>query len=99
MKYYELIHQQLNDDWFASVKVPAEDLDEAIKIRNEYLAHGFTAGILKQKNYYVLEVFSLKLFCQNQITSHILNISTAAGIAGLLWFIIFILLILKTIMY
>lgn len=99
MKYYRLIHQQLNDDWFASIKVPAEDLDEAVKIRDAFLANGFTAGILKQKNHYVLEVFSLKLFCQNQIVNHIENISIATGITGLLWFIIFILLILNTIMY
>ena len=88
MKYYKLIHQQLNNDWFASVKIPAEDLDEAIKIRDAYLAHGFTAGILKQKDYYVLEVFSLKLFCQNQTVSRVLEILTAAGITGLLWLII-----------
>ena len=92
MKYYNQIHQQLNDDWFASVKVPAEDLDEAIKIRDEFLAHGFTAEILKQKNHYVLEVFSLKLFCQNQVAGRVLEILTAAGITGLLWFIIMLII-------
>ena len=92
MKYYELIQLQLNNDWFASVKVPAEDLDEAIKIRDEFLAHRFTAGILKQKNHYVLEVFSLKLFCQNQTVSRVLEILTATGITGLLWFIIMLII-------